>query len=99
MNINDRNFIHKCTSCQICASVCPKEAISINLNLDGFYRPYIDKDKCVGCYTCILSCPYGAISHSETGAIQKCELCTKNAGGVPQCVKGCPNGAIVFEER
>lgn len=35
MNINDRNFIHKCTSCQICASVCPKEAISINLNLDG----------------------------------------------------------------
>lgn len=52
MNINDRNFIHKCTSCQICASVCPKEAISINLNLDGFYRPYIDKDKCVNCGIC-----------------------------------------------
>lgn len=56
MNINDRNFIHKCTSCQICASVCPKEAISINLNLDGFYRPYIDKDKCVNCGICKKVC-------------------------------------------
>lgn len=56
MNIDDRNFIHKCTSCQICASVCPKEAISINLNLDGFYRPYIDKDKCVNCGICKKVC-------------------------------------------
>jgi len=31
--------------------------------------------------------------------IQKCELCTNNIHGTPQCVKGCPNNAIVFEER
>ena len=59
----------------------------------------IDSGKCVGCYTCILSCPYGALSTSSEGAIQKCELCAKNAFGQPMCVQGCPNKAIVYEER
>ena len=59
----------------------------------------IDSSRCVGCYTCILSCPYGAISPSAEGAVQKCELCIKTAAGVPACVQGCPNKAIVFEER
>ena len=29
----------------------------------------------------------------------KCALCTDNGRGEPNCVKYCPNGAIVFEER
>jgi len=58
----------------------------------------INKDKCVGCYTCVLSCPYGAITPTEQGVMQKCELCTVS-GGTPKCVSGCPNKAIVFEER
>ena len=33
------------------------------------------------------------------GVMQKCELCIENAGGKPACVQGCPNKAIVFEER
>ena len=31
--------------------------------------------------------------------MQKCELCIENAGGKPACVQGCPNKAIIFEER
>ena len=30
--------------------------------------------------------------------IQKCELCLEN-NSEPACVKGCPNKAIIFEER
>lgn len=99
IQIEEANGISFAVSCRHCDEpLCVKGCITGALTKkDGII--VIDKDKCVGCYTCILSCPYGAISHSETGAIQKCELCTKNAGGVPQCVKGCPNGAIVFEER
>ena len=59
----------------------------------------IDQNKCVGCHTCVLVCPYGALMPSESGVMQKCELCIENAGGKPACVQGCPNKAIIFEER
>ena len=47
----------------------------------------------------MLVCPYGALMPSESGVMQKCELCIENAGGKPACVQGCPNKAIIFEER
>ena len=55
--------------------------------------------KCVGCLTCVLVCPYGAVAPDGNGVVQKCELCLTNASGTPACVAGCPNGAIVYEER
>ena len=59
----------------------------------------IDKDKCVGCYTCVLVCPYGALRPSGDGPMEKCQLCLDSAAGEPACVRGCPNRAIVFEEK
>lgn len=56
MNINDKSVLRACTSCQMCAAVCSKNAITIHLNEDGFYRPYIDKDKCVDCGLCTKVC-------------------------------------------
>lgn len=56
MNIQDKDTLHECTSCQMCAAVCPKQAISIHLNQDGFYRPIIDLDKCVDCGVCKSIC-------------------------------------------
>ena len=53
----------------------------------------------VGCVTCVLVCPYGALAPGEDGIMQKCELCLENACGTPACVAGCPNKAIVYEER
>ena len=56
MNINDKSALRACTSCQMCAAVCAKKAITIQLNEDGFYRPYIDEDKCVDCGLCTKVC-------------------------------------------
>lgn len=90
------NFAVSCRHCEdpLCVKGCITGALTIK---DGVIC--IDQDKCVGCYTCVLSCPYGAVMPSPEGVVQKCELCTKNAGGKPVCVQGCPNQAIVFEER
>ncbi|MBR1392962.1 MAG: 4Fe-4S binding protein [Ruminococcus sp.] len=78
----------------LCVRSCIAGAISIQ---DGVIK--IDKNKCVGCLTCVLVCPYGAVAAGPDGAAQKCELCLENSCGAPACVTGCPNNAIVYEER
>lgn len=90
-------FAVSCRHCDV--PLCVKGCITGALTKKENGVVTIDKDRCISCYTCILSCPYGAVSPSTEGAIQKCELCVKTNSGVPQCVEGCPNGAIVFEER
>ena len=45
-----------CTGCGICASVCGKKAITIQLDNEGFYKPFVDEYKCVECGICIRSC-------------------------------------------
>ena len=89
-------FAVSCRHCTdpICVKSCIAGAIS---KKDGVVC--IDRNKCVGCLTCVWVCPYGALAPNEGGVMQKCELCLQNSCGEPACVKGCPNGAIVYEER
>ena len=89
-------FAVSCRHCEdpMCITSCISGALS---KKDG--TVCIDRNKCVGCLTCILVCPYGAMSQDANGAVQKCELCMGNTCGEPACVKGCPNRAIVYEER
>lgn len=56
MNVLDKSILHECTSCQMCAAVCPKNAIDIVLNADGFYRPSINHALCVDCGICTKVC-------------------------------------------
>ncbi len=99
VHIEEDSGIHFAVSCRhckdpLCVKSCIAGAISIE---DGVIK--IDKEKCVGCLTCVLVCPYGAVAQGPTGAAQKCELCMQNSCGAPACVAGCPNNAIVYEER
>ena len=99
ISIEEKEGICFAVSCRHCAEpLCMKGCITGALRAEQGVIT-IDKDKCVECYTCILCCPYGAIAPSANGAIQKCELCVHSADPQPACVKGCPNGALVFEER
>ena len=56
MNITDKSALRGCTSCQMCAAVCHSNAITIRLDGDGFYRPYVDADKCTDCGLCAKVC-------------------------------------------
>ena len=85
-----------CRHCEdpLCVRCCIAGAL---FKEDGMIR--VNQDKCVGCLTCVLVCPYGALAPNENGVMQKCELCLENACGEPACVTGCPNRAIVYEDR
>lgn len=99
IRVEEHKGISFAVSCRHCDEpLCVKGCITGALTRkDGIIT--IDRDRCISCYTCVLCCPYGAVSPSTEGAMQKCELCVKTKDGTPQCVKGCPNAAIVFEER
>ena len=46
-----------CTGCNACKSICPKNAISMFEDDEGFRYPYISKDKCINCGLCVKVCP------------------------------------------
>ena len=99
IHVEEDGQISYAVSCRHCTDpICVKSCIAGAISQqEGVVC--IDHDKCVGCFTCILVCPYGALAQGEDGAMRKCELCLENACGSPACVTGCPNGAIVYEER
>lgn len=99
---DEKSPIHFAVNCRHCSgTACVNGCIAGALTKNDDGMVVIDKDKCVGCFTCVLLCPFGAIMPAADGkAAQKCMLCTDNIkNGEPNCVKHCPNNAIVYEER
>ncbi len=52
--ICDRN---KCLGCGVCAGLCPKNAITLVKDKEGYIYPKINKDKCIKCNLCRKNCP------------------------------------------
>ena len=99
IRVEDDGRISYAVSCRHCEDpICVKSCIAGAISKrDGVVC--IDHNKCVSCFTCILVCPYGCLAQGEDGTMSKCELCLQNSCGRPACADGCPNGAIVYEER
>lgn len=47
-----------CCGCTACASICPKDAISMEPDVLGFKYPKIDLDKCINCGLCEKVCAF-----------------------------------------
>ncbi|MDD3040121.1 Coenzyme F420 hydrogenase/dehydrogenase, beta subunit C-terminal domain [Bacteroides sp.] len=47
----------ECTGCLACVNSCPKNALKISVNAEGFYEPLLIADACVDCGLCERSCP------------------------------------------
>lgn len=47
----------KCSGCTACYSICPKQAINMIEDNEGFVYPLIDQNKCINCSLCEKVCP------------------------------------------
>lgn len=46
-----------CCGCTACYSICPKRAIQMIEDEDGFEYPVIQESLCVNCKQCVNICP------------------------------------------
>lgn len=53
----DTNNKKDCNGCSVCALKCPKQAITMQEDFEGFLYPVIDKEKCINCNLCKKICP------------------------------------------
>ena len=53
----DTNNKKDCNGCGVCALKCPKNAIIMKEDSEGFLYPVIDKTKCINCNLCKKICP------------------------------------------
>lgn len=92
---NNISEIRDCYGCGVCSATCPKKIISISLNKDGFYEPYIvDVDKCTNCGLCLDVC---AFNHSELSLSER-KINSWAAWSNDEDVRRkCSSGGIGFE--
>lgn len=59
--MESRNVAYKekqdCCGCGGCFNICPKEAVSMQYDDEGFLYPVVDASKCINCGLCLKTCP------------------------------------------
>lgn len=79
----------RCTGCSACASICPKGAIKLVEDDEGFKHQVIDQDKCINCGLCKRTCP--VLNTNENSSLNKCYVAynkndkvkkTSSSGGI-----------------
>ncbi len=93
-----------CLHCEhpACVSACLVQA----LKKDPHGPVTYDAGACVGCRYCMTACPFQIPAYEYDNAftprVMKCSLCaerTSEAGVMPECVKMCPQEAMVYGRR
>ena len=54
---NISNVKSSCVGCRSCEQICPKKAIVMKENNEGFLYPYVNESECINCSLCVKRCP------------------------------------------
>lgn len=84
-----------CYGCGVCSVSCPKEIITIKLDCNGFYKPFIkSNDTCVQCGICLDVCAFNHKNISQDNYPLKCWAAWSNDDRIR---RKCSSGGIGFE--
>ncbi|MBO5569396.1 MAG: Coenzyme F420 hydrogenase/dehydrogenase, beta subunit C-terminal domain [Clostridia bacterium] len=56
----------ECFGCEACQQVCPKQAITMQEDEEGFRYPLIDASLCIHCNLCRKACPHAVMPEKHT---------------------------------
>lgn len=59
----------ECTGCGACVSICPKGAIRMQPDSEGFLYPVVDGSRCIACDLCEKRCPAGKMREAHTSLV------------------------------
>lgn len=104
----DYSVREKCCGCSSCENICPKQAVSMRYDREGFLYPVVDSIKCISCGKCVKVCPMinppvqSAYLHTYAGYSEEPDIIEKCASGgtctaVSRYVITC--GGVVFGVR
>lgn len=86
--------VKNCYGCGVCATVCAKDAIKIELNPDGFYSPILDVRICVDCELCADVC---AFLHNDLAVHNKPKSSYGAWSNNPMVRRRCSSGGVGYE--
>ena len=86
--------VTNCFGCGVCATLCAKNAIKIELNRNGFYTPTLDINKCVNCGLCADVC---AFLHDDLAVQNKPKQSYGAWSNNPMVRRRCSSGGIGYE--
>lgn len=84
-----------CYGCGVCATACPKKAIAVEVNKDGFLQPIINSS-CVECGICLKVCAFNDKIHSRP--IDAIAPVSAAAWSLDEDVRHeCTSGGVAYE--
>ena len=95
-NISNPETKRPCTSCGVCAVICPQDCISIQLNDDGFFRPSVDESACISCSMCVQVCPKYMELPATTPFYLSKEVYSENSTNINN-LKNASSGGLIPE--
>lgn len=69
IDIKDKS---KCSGCGACYDICPKSAITMRSDNEGFWYPTVNRELCVNCLLCDNICPVKNIPSTDNFAVPEC---------------------------
>lgn len=85
-----------CTGCGACRVICPRQAIAVPLNDEGFFEARVNEDLCIDCGLCRGVCVKYLDDNSLGVDMQPCDVagCYAADASVQQ---SCTSGGLAYE--